>query len=354
MSELNLTQRLFVFVIGYVVVLLLYQVWASSLSCISISQKKDSAVSFYMHPHSSPQCSTLAYTQALKLNAGSFELSESPPGIDPPGPWATWHPFDDSLLLPDSTPSEPVHILVFGDSLDRFMVDDGCKAWAHTKVKDFTRKVLKYKENVHPSRICWTQWGSLSFLHLYGSRPRGPYYMGHQNSPEDPFTDTELRIPKAMELYLEAVKSRPTFIMFQSNLWDSRLLTDEASVSIAARMAIVRRYMTDLNNTLQTLMHRNTTILMRTTPVAYAFPHLVADFNAGLRLVAASRSIGLVDWDAMLSGLNRQPNQYSQAPVPTFRDDHHPTVQFSRQFAFTLTQFCRGLQRQLRQHQCLT
>ena len=44
------------------------------------------------------------------------------------------------------------------------------------------------------THLCVFDKGALASLHLFGSAATGPYTNGEANSPDDPHTDTELRI----------------------------------------------------------------------------------------------------------------------------------------------------------------
>ena len=72
--------------------------------------------------------------------------------------------------------------------------------------------------------MCQTSNFTLGFLNVYGSNMRGPYTRKKfVNSKEDPFTDTELRIPEGITQYTEKY-GKPDFVIYRADLWDLKHL----------------------------------------------------------------------------------------------------------------------------------
>lgn len=248
-------------------------------------------------------------------------------------------------------PVPRVHLLLLGDSVDRQIVTDGCGVWPDTVGGlEWGRGVFAYADPPHDATArCEAAWGSASFLHLFGSRPRGPYYEGRANSPADSFVDTPARIQRGLVLYTELFNEAPTLVLFQCGLWDVELagggahqrgssLTVGADVAADRALDLMRNFTVNMHalvNQLLDALPPTSLLVLRTTPLARNYLWQ-AELNAALRGVAATAGVGVLDWDAWTRG---------EAAFGTnlFRDFHHPTPALSRDFLVTLVRFARRL-----------
>ena len=64
------------------------------------------------------------------------------------------------------------------------------------------------------THLCVFDGGALASLHLFGSAATGPYTNGEANSPEDPHTDTELRICEVCSSLPKSYITRHAFAPF--------------------------------------------------------------------------------------------------------------------------------------------
>jgi len=120
-------------------------------------------------------------------------------------------------------------VLLLGDSIDRYMVSDGCVAHEvpEASLVDWGKSAFSYKEGSKACGSCFwedepaTRKVTVGNLHLYGTNPTGPYLHGHTNDATDPYTDTPLRICKGIELFAaNACPDQPIDYVFQAQLWD--------------------------------------------------------------------------------------------------------------------------------------
>jgi hypothetical protein len=224
------------------------------------------------------------------------------------------------------------HILLFGDSLDRYLIREGCLLW-DSNVFDWGQDILKY---VHGGALfCETFWGSVSYLHLYGARPAGPYAGHMANSVTDEYVDTPRRLTKALSLYRENFGRSPTVIVYQAGLWDIELyggnMPHATNFTADEKLMFTAQFQADVerNYNLIRRLEPLSRVFFRTTPVA---PHqiLQAEFNAGIRRLGVRRGVGVLDWDLMLR---------TEVWSGIFRDNVHPRDDLIQSFHRALIQF---------------
>ncbi|KIZ04774.1 hypothetical protein MNEG_3180 [Monoraphidium neglectum] len=253
------------------------------------------------------------------------------------GEWYSFSPECTALMRP----AGPIrsHTLLLGDSVDRYLVDDFCSGLNSStsnsslaKLYDWTDGVFFYKTGASAAAVCDViqanaSVGSLAFVHLYGSQPHGPYLHGHVNNAQDPYTDTALRIPKALEQYQRRFQRLPDLIVYQAALWDVVKLEMPANLNLTA--PLLETYVSDVRQTVANLTERypGATLMLRTTPGLVGAAYLSQGralhmYNAALRHVARERGLVLLDWAAMNSGI-----------ADFLRDRMHPDAKHSRFFA---------------------
>lgn len=258
----------------------------------------------------------------------------------------TWVPYvNNSCILqqriscqpPDMKMSGPRAILMFGDSVDRYIIQAACQL-LNTTAYDWAKSIIKYKSGISPSGVCASGTLNISFVHLYGSKPRGPYLHGHQNDKADPYTDTPLRIRKTLLHYKKIFNANPEMIIYQTNLWDGygKLVDDTLDRITSATTMIYAYKMDTLQNirTIQSMVPKDTPILLRTTPEPSkpAIP-LTSEFNNAIRTIGVTNCLPVLDWASMTSYLGKVEN--------IFRDTFHPNHNHSQLFAKALIELSR-------------
>eukprot|EP01041_Mallomonas_annulata_P008421 gene8421-17360_t len=219
-----------------------------------------------------------------------------------------------------------INILIFGDSVDRRMVDMWCVTslgnlhmWGHN---------FSYESKAPPARVCIHHNIKFAMINLYGSSRYGPYLHNIQNTPDDPYAATELRLQHGLSQYRETYGD-PNFVLFRTDLWDL--------------LAISRRSNTSTNET--EIMYKNHTIFhqfiqdykwafhyLRTElPHAYLGTHTVPKIRWGLHLFHQYQNalrhifwihpdIFLYDFELLMNNLD--PRQY-------LIDLHHPNANYT-------------------------
>lgn len=273
---------------------------------------------------------TLVHTLLYELHTGMLDRSGSVP---------TWKSLISNWTSVDLLHKAlPQHILLLGDNVDRNIVDDLCSISVADEppVADWTQGVFRYKEGASAAAYCQRPWGSVAFVHLYGASPRGPYLHDHVNTPDDPYTDTILRIEKSLSVYKDVFLKSPDMIVYQSNLWDEHLYRDPAKRGGHPYVSlIVQKYLLNMEENIRLirkLTPADTLLLLRTTPTAY--PILQPQFNAAIRLLGHRLDVGVVDWEVMAI-------RAEHSTVSTFRDFHHPNEETSRAFGIALLSLAR-------------
>lgn len=238
---------------------------------------------------------------------------------------------------------EPLHILFYGDSGDRYIVEDGCnKALLYNgTLHNWASTIIRYEENGTASAMCRTDWGTFSFVHLYGSAPTGPYMRGHVNADDDPYTDTPLRIRKTYEHYKDQFGHEPHLVVYQSNLWD--VSQYPAGPMLTFYSDNVKRYHKNIGDNielLKSIASSNVTVMLRTTPFLGHRPS-VAPFNAAIREIGQTQCVGVLDWATMVSFTRlEQPNK--GPPKRIFRDSLHLSEVQSAAFLKAVKEFAEN------------
>lgn len=250
------------------------------------------------------------------------------------GSWSNAHP--PHWIYPQSLAptGEPVHILSFGDSVDRHVVDAGCQSWNGVS-SDWADAIFRYREDLRPmpygagsgSRMCVTDWGSFSFLHMYGAAPFGPYTHGHVNSQFDPFADTSSRLPRALEHYVRLRGHYPSHVTYQSLIWDMANEPKDMNRSLA--MSQLLQYMNNVQHNvrlLRSLLPPWSCIGIRTAPIAAHLPPRPSYLNEGLRKIAGQLRVPLLDYQQMVATAQNQSAAFRDGAV-------HPSEYYAAIYA---------------------
>jgi hypothetical protein len=239
----------------------------------------------------------------------------------------------------DLCTSKIQRVLLLGDSVDRHLVDNFCTIQRERQPNrvldyDWSSEVFTYKNGISASRVCETlENGALGFLHLYGSAQTGPYLHGHSNSPDDPFTDTPIRICKGLKIFGEHV-GEPSWIVFQALLWYIFFIRLEAGVNLTGKDPLTQKYKANITSRLQDIERCKppcARVALRTVPHMQWGGATVLAFNDVIREVALEQAIPLLDYDHMAWNLS-----YATEESAIFQDLMHPNSKVSTTFALAL------------------
>jgi hypothetical protein len=219
-----------------------------------------------------------------------------------------------------------------GDSVDRQVVEALCmsNAFGKIKIQGWSNKMFGYKKNAGGAVLCKTSGGSIGQLHLFGSSSSGPYLNNISSTPEDPFVDTKPRVCKGIEVYSRDI-GVPTLIVFQIMIWDLYLLR-KINVTKDVKLQKYRENMMARVKEIQRCKDPSSTLVLRTVPAMRWGAELVFLFNDELRNISRDMEIGILDYDAMLWGFDRNVSRERTL----FRDSMHPRQEFGAKFALHL------------------
>lgn len=128
-----------------------------------------------------------------------------------------------------------VKIFLVGDSFDRYITYYWCNyqfqlgfnvtlfRWGSDSIKYGDRNARK-----QPSLACHSSSGaSLTALHIFGSKPYGPYL--YINPRGDPYVDTVFRVKKGVDLYREQF-GVPSIVYFHTSCWDANTILNRENI----------------------------------------------------------------------------------------------------------------------------
>jgi len=256
-----------------------------------------------------------------------------------------------------------VDVIILGDSLSRNIVVESCEETSGATLSDWTKcptiemcvlaselktffeatttGLLSYRNGMPAGLSCCGLQGGevcISQLHLYGMADSGPYYNGFVNTPTDPWTDTPLRICKALEIF--HVKKIPTHIILAIMDWD--LMTwDEKATSDAAFVEVWKDQLSRRIMDVKRCKDNSSELLLQTFPRNPHFADRIQLLNDVIRDVGKSNSLRLIDWqnEACANGTCSNAD---------YRDDIHPNrqenLQYTRRLMDSLTRSHRDAQ----------
>jgi hypothetical protein len=223
------------------------------------------------------------------------------------------------------------NILIFGDSIDRYMLEDGCEKWGGVVTRWATN--FSYKVGASADGMCNSSLGTLAFLNIYGSAQKGPYLLGHTNTPDDPFADTELRVQNGLDQYV-AKFGAPQFVFYRSELWDLHVTAflngtataGENHLNAQQREVLFERFFADNLRTLSDIRSKlpDAIVCTHTVPNIKWGMVLFPMYQNALRYVSEVGGLCMYDFNQLLQGAD--PNEY-------LRDGHHPSKPYSASFA---------------------
>lgn len=231
------------------------------------------------------------------------------------------------------------NLMLLGDSLDRYVVLAACDLLQTTPV-DWTGGAIAYRD-AYAGLLCSSANLNVSFVHLYGSRQKGPYLHGEVNSKIDPYTDTPLRIAFAIERIANITGARPDFVVYQTSLWDARSYNKPAYRGLrnVTQLDVLQAIFTKYHHNtvhnvklIKSMLSTAAPVILRTTPEPLNLDILFTpDFNHAIRQIGLDHCLPVLDWASMASFATRTHS--------FFRDKTHPTQEFSSLFARTILDF---------------
>ena len=222
-----------------------------------------------------------------------------------------------------------IKLLMFSDSISRFMVDEWCSVHRSGKLQKWGD--FKYDNTgALAAQVCLKGNIIMGFVHIFASDLIGPYVYNNNkticNDAEDPNADTKLRIKHAIELFSVKFGS-PNFVLFRSDLWDLVQLP-ESEHRNDQYTELIMHYIDNYNANIaqiQTLLPW-TYIGTHTIPTPVWGGYLFQRYENFLRYLSITKeNFFLFDFQQLTNtGVDVKIN---------LRDNHHPTVDKTVMFA---------------------
>jgi hypothetical protein len=143
---------------------------------------------------------------------------------------------------------------------------------------------------------------------------QGPYYSGHKNSPDDPYTDTLPRVIKGLEMFKE-LYGAPTMVYYRAELWDIHVTYNFTE---NLHLSIIEQFVNDTGTVftaLQNQLPATTLLATHTVPITTWGGPLHLRYTSALRYIAMTSKFLLVDWQHLV--VDSSLKDY-------LRDRHHP------------------------------
>jgi len=235
-------------------------------------------------------------------------------------------------LAPGARANGSFLVLIFGDSINRFMFEDGCAA-AGGFAPDGARWTANftYRVGASQSDACELPWGVMAFLNVYGAAARGPYYEDHGSHVEFK-GDTAERVPEGLRQFAARWGRDPDAVIFRSEIWDQSLTLARVTAGLpwANRSAVMAAFARDVRAAFAGLRARLPRAVLgtHTTPTVNrgsggGLTYFNA-YTAALRAVARGLDdVFLADWNALTAPLD---------PADTQKDAMHPDGKYSGPF----------------------
>ena len=222
-------------------------------------------------------------------------------------------------------------VLIFGDSLNRNMIDDLCKSFKpRLKASPFGSEYFLYIVGRPASKMCHSPFGKMGFVHAFGAAAKGPYFKGMNSTNETDFIDTERKIKKGVELWVEKYGA-PDMVLFRTEMWDAHLHAFESDQDIKKSLELFIEDTQSRIQQLKSLLPESTLLATHTSP----FPNPVlkpqvhkrfSAFSDALRFIALKNNLVLFDWQNWILKTMISPTEY-------LKDGHHPRYVYSSSLA---------------------
>lgn len=241
--------------------------------------------------------------------------------------------------------SSAMKLLLFGDSIDRFVGQDWCSLKYHTKDKGL----------LSMSHDQWGEWGSASLaytgqkdydrcspcfckyfndsitgIHVFGSNPDEPYFEPPHETGSMPgrIRSTTYRIMDGAKEYL-ALNGSPNRIIFHSVLWDVMGETSGIHFQIEDFEGNLVRIFSEIKSN----FGDNVDIGFRTAPLGERVNNRLAPImNDFTRSLATTLGCTLYDFEKDLWSVIDQRSGLMPYPI-LFRDEIHPKAVYTRSAA---------------------
>lgn len=260
----------------------------------------------------------------------SFDINKPTPAfVSEPPP---------NLLTCMNQTDGPTNILILGDSVNRMMIEEWCASRGATLISWGPQFHYSSKKAATPAATCQVGSTRIAFLHMYGSAKEGPYFNNNYATSEDPFVDTQLRIPEAINCYSDHF-GIPNFVIFRTELWDLQPITvDLRYIGVTKRFneswyvdhseEVMGRFISDQVfdiNLIRSLLP-NSYIGSHTVPTIKWGLHLFHHFTNSMRYISSVTDSFLLDFNLMLLQSIEMKDAY-------LRDYHHPNEAYTIRFA---------------------
>ncbi len=253
-------------------------------------------------------------------------------------------------LLPTSLKAS--NVLIFGDSVDRHVIQEWCVGVNHTKgfistLVDWGSAEIKYgTPELHSPGYCRNYYNdSLAQVHVFGSRADGPYYTDKWEVASSPLEirNTSYRIVNALSQYYETFGVLPDKIYFKSVNWDSAYTERNGGyeavdfrINLLARLAEIEEVLKKLTTKLG--LHDNKVVIgLHTAPEVYYGNSIIKGYNNELRNLSQQANMTLYDYDLDVWSSydfvhNGEGQTYIFRHIVDIHPNHHYTYSAGQKF----------------------
>ena len=197
------------------------------------------------------------------------------------------------------------NLLLFGDSVDRKLVETVCEYlgrcgnYTLTSLSDNWKNKIYGRNKLH---LCESPYFNIGFFHIPGIHLSGPFF-------ENLTGNAVVRVSAALQRYKEWHSEQPAVIALSSNIWDAaRLATVERQKVLSAA-----GWTKNFSRVISHIASESPQALLiyHTTPIPKQWPVLVERMNALGAKFAKKRGWVVIDMAAMVG----QFSDYLEDPI---------------------------------------
>lgn len=247
-----------------------------------------------------------------------------------------------------------VNVLLIGDSVDRFMVEHFCNSRRNVSheptffLSTWGGTILKSNDySKQASKICSNNLTTIANLHIFGSKPMGPYLWVKREKNKMNVYDTKPRIFAALPLYFSEV-GIPNKIVYNSVIWDGRMFSylQKLNSSDPIWNDTLRDFSRNINDRITDIESianpYGVEVTLRTAPRTnrhsngdFDIGELMDAFNIIMREIGRQRNISIFDFDNdAWSTVHWNHTDHNHNRI--FLDDVHPNQIVGNKAAETL------------------
>lgn len=208
-----------------------------------------------------------------------------------------------------------IHLLMIGSSVDRYLTNDICNHF-DAPVKFWGNDSISYSNSKakHLPAYCEGSFGHVATVHVFGSRPVGPYLYGLTNDVENQYVNSNVRIQLILQLYQNHFEYTPERVFFSSAIWDCAVHSNKLLTNQSIEWSnITHGFHSDIQTIIAELKRRmgpTVDIGLRTDVWVEDHGELMHEHNRIVRELARVMNLSIYDYDTDVS----------------IRGDHHTLV----------------------------